>query len=130
MSVSVSAQKLTMVEYPWWQPYKNNTVLETQYRDLLSASGCTNLQCLRSLDVGKLTSAGQMTFAAGYDAMQPTYGYGDFYYGPSVDGTIIKDLPSNEFKQGHFTKVPLLLDRDGYEGEALVFSLWRIPCAD
>jgi carboxylesterase type B len=29
---------------------------------------------------------------------------------------VIRDLPSNEWKQGHFTKVPLLVDRDGYEG--------------
>jgi carboxylesterase type B len=44
------------------------------------------------------------------------YGYGDFYYGPSVDGDIIRDLPSNEFKKGHFTRTPLLVNRDGYEG--------------
>lgn len=33
-----------------------------------------------------------------------------------MDGDVIRDLPSNEWKQGHFTKVPLLVDRDGYEG--------------
>ena len=33
-----------------------------------------------------------------------------------VDGDIIRDLPSNEFKQGHFTKVSLIVDHDGYEG--------------
>lgn len=26
------------------------------------------------------------------------------------------DLPSNEFKQGHFTKVPMIVNRDAYEG--------------
>lgn len=51
---------------------------------------------------------------AGYAAHD--YGYGDYYYGPSVDGTIVRDLPSHEFAQGHFAKVPLLVDRDGYEG--------------
>ena len=39
------------------------------------------------------------------------------YYGPSVDGQIIRDLPSNEFKQGHFSKIPLIVDRDGFEGK-------------
>ena len=37
-----------------------------------------------------------------------------------MDGDIIRDLPSNEFKMGHFTKVPLLVDHDGYEG--VIFS--------
>lgn len=44
------------------------------------------------------------------------YGYGDFYFGPTVDGTFIRDLPSNEFQNGHFAKVPLITNRDGYEG--------------
>ncbi|KAK4950569.1 hypothetical protein LTR28_007005, partial [Elasticomyces elasticus] len=92
-------------------------VLEDQYRELLAATNCTNLQCLRSIDPAVLHLASQATYIAGYMA-QPgmNYGYGDFYYGPSVDGNIIRDLPSNEFKQGHFTKVPLLVDREGYEG--------------
>lgn len=35
----------------------------------------------------------------------------------------MRDLPSNEFKQGHFTKVPLLLGRDSYEGYAFSNTL-------
>ena len=50
----------------------------------------------------------------GYE--EKLYGYGDFYYSPSVDGVVIRDLPTNELKHGHFSKVPLLTDRDGYEG--------------
>jgi carboxylesterase type B len=62
-------------------------------------------------------AATQLTYTEGYRT-HPVglYGYGDFYYGPSVDGDVIRDLPSNEWKQGHFAKVPLLVDRDGYEG--------------
>ena len=41
-----------------------------------------------------------------------------FYFGPYVDGKVIRDLPSREFKAGHFTKTPILLDREGYEGYA------------
>jgi carboxylesterase type B len=51
-----------------------------------------------------------------YHSSPSLYAFGDFYYGPSVDGDIIRDLPSNEWKQGHFTKVPLLVDHNGYEG--------------
>lgn len=45
------------------------------------------------------------------------YGYGDYYYGPFVDGQVIRDLPSQEFEQGHWSKVPILTDREAFEGE-------------
>jgi carboxylesterase type B len=60
-------------------------------------------------------TATQQTYIDAYSS-ESLYGFGDFYYGPSVDGDIIRDLPSNEWKQGHFTKTPLLVDRNGYEG--------------
>ena len=94
--------------------YHNNTILENQYRHLLSASNCTNLQCLRSLDPSSLKIATQQTYIDAYNSDPGLYAFGDFYYGPSVDGDLIRDLPSNEWKQGHFTKVPLLVDHNGY----------------
>jgi len=107
--------RAVIAEYPWWQPYKSNAILQNQYRGLLSAANCSTLECLRSLDTDTLRTAQQQTyFDAYYD--EGVVAFGDFYYGPAVDGDIIRDLPSNEFKQGHFTKVPLLTDHDGYEG--------------
>jgi len=41
-----------------------------------------------------------------------------YRYGPLVDGNIIRDLPSREFLAGHFTKIPMLMDHEGYEGFA------------
>jgi carboxylesterase type B len=41
-------------------------------------------------------------------------------YGPVVDGSFIRDLPDQEFKRGNFHKVPLIVDRDAYEG--FIFS--------
>lgn len=41
--------------------------------------------------------------------------YGLFYWGPTLDGTIIRDYPLNEFQNGHFTKVPLMVDHSSYE---------------
>jgi hypothetical protein len=41
-------------------------------------------------------------------------------YGPVVDGSFVKNLPSEEFKAGNFYKVPLIVDRDAYEG--VIFS--------
>lgn len=65
-----------------------------------------------------LAVAAQKTYDTGYALLE--YGFGDFYYGPYVDGDIIRGLPSHEFSQGHFAKVPLLTNREGYEG--VVFS--------
>lgn len=96
--------RAVLSEYPWWQPFHNNTILEQQYRSVLKYTDCTDLQCLRTVDPGTLKAASQQSY------LDAGTGYGDFYYGPSVDGDAIRDLPSNEFKQGHFTKVPLLVD--------------------
>ena len=94
--------------------YHNNTILESQYRLLLSASNCSDLQCLRTIDSASLKIAAQQTYIDAYNSDPGLYAFGDFYYGPSVDGDLIRDLPSNEWKQSHFTKVPLLVDHDGY----------------
>ncbi|MCJ1476292.1 hypothetical protein MMC13_004958 [Lambiella insularis] len=106
--------RAVMAEYPWWQSFHNESIQAAQYRLLLNSSGCSDLNCLRSLSSTDLGIATNATYTLGYaDAL---YGYGDFFYGPVVDGTIIRDLPSNEFKQGHFAKVPLFTAREGYEG--------------
>jgi len=102
----------------WWQPRHNDTVLESQFRRLLKTTNCDNLACLRSIDQQTLANAAQQTYTDGY--LGRDYGYGDYYYGPSVDGEIIRALPQAEFKAGHFAKVPLIVDRDGYEG--VIFS--------
>jgi carboxylesterase type B len=61
-----------------------------------------------------LKNATQQVYEDAYQ--QGLYPYGDFYFGPSVDGHVIRALPSQEFKQGHFAKVPMLVDHNGYEG--------------
>jgi carboxylesterase type B len=106
--------RAAIAEYPWWQSYKNNTILETQYQQMLKFSNCSSLACMRSQSSATLIAAMQSTLDDGY--LNQVYGWGDFYFGPAVDGTAIRDLPSNEFKQGHFSKVPFITNRDGYEG--------------
>ncbi|KAF2157482.1 alpha/beta-hydrolase, partial [Myriangium duriaei CBS 260.36] len=103
-------------EFPWWQSYHNDTILEIQYRELLSATKCTNLACLRSVSSSVLDAASESAEKTGFFSHPSVYGYGDFYWGPSVDGKYIMDLPSNEWKAGRFVKVPLIVDHDQYEG--------------
>jgi carboxylesterase type B len=90
-------------ERPWWQPYHSDDILEIQYRELLTAAKCQDLACLRNMSAKSLALASETTYITGYEAKH--YGFGDYYYGPTVDGTNIRDLPSNELKQGHFVKV-------------------------
>lgn len=121
MAGSFSAPRSTfslfmeMIEYPWWQPFHDDLTQERQYRLLLKATSCGDIDCLRRIPADKLASASQSTFETGY--ADGYYGYGDFFYGPSVDGKVIRQLPSQEFKQGHFTRVPLFVNHDAYEGE-------------
>lgn len=110
----------TFVEYPWWQPFRNDAMLETQFQSILNATSCGNLTCLRGLDSEVLTNASLEAFSASYQA--GLFEFGDFYFGPSVDGQIIQNLPSNEYKQGHFSRVPLLIDHDAFEGESINHS--------
>ena len=105
-----------IAEYPWWQPYHDSATLDSQYKQLLTAANCSNLACLRSLPSDQLVTATQDVYNLGYNSSKQYYGYGDFYFGPSVDGDILRDLPSNEFKRGHFTKIPLITTRNAYEG--------------
>lgn len=93
------------------------TILEAQYYDLLSASGCSNLSCLRELSEDALFAAANATLTLGGE--RGLKSQSDFYYGPFVDGTVIRDLPSNEFKRGSFHNVPLLIDHNAQEGKVL-----------
>lgn len=106
--------RAVIAEYPWWQPMYNESYLNTQYNNFLQLTNCTNLACLRGLSSEQLVQAQLNSYSLA--RAQMALAYGVFYWGPSIDGEAIRDLPSNEFKQGHFTKVPLIVDRDGYEG--------------
>ncbi|ORY01839.1 Alpha/Beta hydrolase protein, partial [Clohesyomyces aquaticus] len=89
------------------------TRLEAQYQELLTATGCADLECLRSLTEEELIHGQHAALQSAYGRH---YGYGDFWFGPTIDGDIIRDLPSNEFKKGYFSKVPFLTNRASYEG--------------
>ena len=77
-----------VAEYPWWQSYKNGTVLQAQYRQMLEGTGCAGLKCLRNKTTEELIQARQGSFEEGFK--EGWYGHGDFYFGPSVDGDIVR----------------------------------------
>ncbi|KAB2577656.1 Carboxylesterase patB [Lasiodiplodia theobromae] len=101
-------------EYPWWTPFLSESGQERQYRATLQLGNCSDLACLRKLESSDLQLINQRVSNITYPS--PGYGFGTFNYGPVVDGKFIRQLPGDEFKQGNFHKVPVLLDRDAYEG--------------
>ncbi|KAF7523486.1 hypothetical protein G7054_g11748 [Neopestalotiopsis clavispora] len=103
-------------EYPWLTPIYDEAWTNQQYTGFLQAANCTTLACLRSLSLSEVEQATRAADESAYAANE--YAYGTFYWGPTIDGQVIRDHPYNEFRSGHFTKVPLMIDRDGDEGLA------------
>lgn len=106
--------RAAIAEYPWWQPLLNDSTQELQYRLALDASGCDGVACLRGLSEAEVKTVGQADFNNSYPGTGD--GYGSFWFGPVVDGEFLQSLPDEAFKRGEYYKVPLLVDRDGYEG--------------
>lgn len=103
-----------IAEYPWWQPFLDDQAQQQQYSNVLSLAGCHDLSCLRSLSSSALQDVALQSFVTAYNRSE--YGFGDFYYGPVVDGEFLRELPDQAFKAGRFYDVPLLLDHDAFEG--------------
>ncbi|KAH8812927.1 Alpha/Beta hydrolase protein [Xylogone sp. PMI_703] len=103
-----------IAQFPGWVIFHNNETQEAGYHDLLKLTDCNDLKCLRGVPAAKLANASQDAFAVGYAVGK--YGYGDYYFCPTVDGHIVQELPSKAFQSGHFSKIPVLTDREAYEG--------------
>jgi carboxylesterase type B len=106
--------RAAIINFPWWQQMLSEEQLSRQYHRLLEEAGCSDLDCLRSVPDNVLRNATQETYKKAYTANE--YGHGNFYYGPYVDGTLVQDLPSREFKKGKFAKVPILVTHERWEG--------------
>jgi len=80
----------------------------------LRLSKCQSVTCLRELPIDKLETLNQAVQNASYPG--PGVGYGVYNFGPVVDGKFLVELPGLAWQLGHFYDVPLIVDRDGYEG--------------
>lgn len=65
------------------------------------------------MSAASLQNAAQRAADKAY--LEGDFPYGLFYWGPTLDGTIIRDYPLNEFQNGHFTKMPILVDHNSFE---------------
>jgi carboxylesterase type B len=82
--------------YDVWVDRKND--LEQKFQDLLRIAGCSGkgLECLRALDFTAMKTAQDK-----YISSQPD---GKFGFGPTTDGTFVRQLPALEFASGNYDK--------------------------
>lgn len=92
----------------------NEGQLNKQYETFLQSANCTSLSCLRQLPLSDIKLATQRSYERSYNSGD--FSYGTYYWGPAVDGHILRERPLEAFSQGHFHKVPMLINRDGNEG--------------
>ncbi|KAK6351249.1 hypothetical protein TWF718_004419 [Orbilia javanica] len=90
--------KRAILQSPAWYPQYDGGRLETQYASFADRAGCAGkgLACLRSQSTDAIDKASRGVILA-----QP---YGEFGFGPAVDNTFIRDLPSLEFAKGNYWK--------------------------
>jgi carboxylesterase type B len=100
-------------EYPWWTPLYNETWVNEQYSLFLQSANCSTLVCLRGLSLAEIQATTRVSYVRAY--LSKAFAYGTFYWGPVIDGEIIQDHPLSEYRNGHFTKVPLMVDRNYWE---------------
>lgn len=98
----------------------------TQYTTFLDAANCSTLECMRSLSTAEIQTATTISYDVAYNEKQ--FGYGTFYWGPVIDGEVIRDHPLEELRNGHFTKVPIIVDHNFDEG--FIFSNYSITDED
>ena len=82
--------KAVISERPWVQTYHNESVLNTQFREFLNATACQDLACLRSLSTSEINIGQQTALINGYLNHPRLYGFGDYWYGPTVDGEYVR----------------------------------------
>ena len=63
-----------IAEYPWWQPFLNQSEQDTQLDTALTLSNCSTVTCLRSLSSSTLNTLDQAVNNATYPG--PGNGYG------------------------------------------------------
>jgi len=84
--------RAAIAERPWIQEYHNNSVLEIQYGEVLKATACDDLACLRSISTTQLNIGQQNALVNAYLERPQLYGFGDYWYGPTVDGKYVGDI--------------------------------------
>lgn len=96
---------------PYVPPIRGVKDLEYQYDQLLNATNCESLACLRSLDSSVIQAANIAGVAPGQTGLPL------FPYGPVIDGKLFTDTPHAMLEAGNFSRHrPLILGSSHTEG--------------
>ncbi|KAH7393917.1 Alpha/Beta hydrolase protein [Phaeosphaeria sp. MPI-PUGE-AT-0046c] len=96
---------------PGWQPIQSNVKTENLYQKFLSLTGSKSLADLRKLSSDAVIKANAQQVA--YDAT-----YGQYLYGPVVDGNFVPLQPGQLLAQGRFDKsVRVMVGHNANEGQ-------------
>ncbi|RYO89775.1 hypothetical protein DL766_002638 [Monosporascus sp. MC13-8B] len=106
--------RAVIADYPWWAPLYNETWVNEQYSLFRESANCSTLSCLRGLPLSDIKTATNISYEKAY--LSKSFAYGTYYWAPVIDGDVIQDHPLTEYRNGHFTKVPLMVDRNFWEG--------------
>lgn len=104
-----------VMQSPAFEPLYDPGRLLLQYQIFEKTAGCggKGLACLRSASTTALQTANKKTIN--------NTPYGTFGYGPSVDGSFIRDIPGLEMARGNYWKnVKVMAGHTSYEG--IVFT--------
>ena len=94
------------------------TVEESQYQynALLRQTGCKNIGCLESMDAVTFQNAVRQLHLPFPGGKNPPI----FQFNPIIDDDFLQDYTYNEFRNGHFVKVPTIIGDTTNEG--LIFT--------
>ncbi|TEB27080.1 cephalosporin esterase, partial [Coprinellus micaceus] len=102
-------------QYPF-----DGSVPESIFNYTITRAGCNKaknpLGCLRNMSTNELIAVNVDVCTSGF--------YGTFVFAPVVDGTFIKERPSEMLKQGKLNTDTLLTMTNTYEGVGFVDSSW------
>lgn len=102
----------TAAESPATPPLRDVTDSQWAYDALLKKAACEDLECLRTMDAVTFQNAVRgikMPFPGGKN---PPI----FFWNPTLDDDFIQDYTYNEFKNGHYVKVPTIFGDATNEG--------------
>lgn len=105
-----------VVQFPWWTPVWNDQTQEIALNHVLATANCSDIACLRELDEPTLKQVS--TQVQRTNGFYPQSGYGLFTFSPVIDGTFVKQRPSESFQSGKYQKVPFIVTRSLNEGQA------------
>lgn len=104
---------------PFWPTLRTVSEMEFQYERLLNQTKCTDLACLRRLDINTFQQSTRTQALLGAASNNPLPLW---YWLPVVDDDLVVGQFYDMFDQGRFIRVPLLVGDDTNEGSYFGFN--------